>query len=85
MKKPSILWVVDVPNWAFDARFKNIADKLDKYDHVVIYLSLYTLAEVIAVSKTYDIIFCSYVCWLKRFDPTKTVVALTCVSQHGIR
>jgi len=85
MKKPSILWVVDVPNWAFDARFKNVVNKLDKYDHVVIYLSQHKLEEAVLISKTYDIIFCSYVCWAKYFDPAKTIVTLTCVSQHGIR
>ena len=49
MKKPSILWVVDVPNWAFDARFKNVSSKLDKYDHVVIYLSQHKLEEAVLI------------------------------------
>ena len=56
--KKQILWIADVPGWAYDNRAKQIASKLPCYSHTIVYDIVKNWENVFPLVAGADIVVC---------------------------
>ena len=74
MKK--ILWLSDVPKWAYHNRFLAISKELPEYQHNIFYLNPKTFSVLNQVIVDYDIIICSFHKWISLCPDKKKIIAM---------
>jgi len=81
MKKPLLLWICDVPDWAYDNRMHRIMSVLTEYEHKVVYIATSKNEEIHKLSGEADVVFCSYLKWIKLLNTLNNCV----VCMSGVR
>jgi hypothetical protein len=56
--KKSILWIADVPGWAYDNRAKAIASRLPEFSHTIVYDIVKNWDSVFPLVAAADIVVC---------------------------
>lgn len=56
--KKQVLWIADVPGWAYDNRAKQIASRLSSYSHTIIYDIIKNWDSVMPLVAAADIVVC---------------------------
>ena len=73
--RPEILWVCELPGWAYDKIATELSLKLPKYRHTKIYLNIskgYRSAN--AMGKAADIVVCFYPPYMEFFDDKSKII-----------
>ena len=53
-----IVWIADVPGWAYDNRARRMASAMPQYEHVIVYNIVRNLASCLIDIVKADIIVC---------------------------
>jgi hypothetical protein len=56
--KKQIVWIADVPGWAYDNRAKQIASRLSDYSHLIIYDIVKNWEKAMPLVAGADIVVC---------------------------
>ena len=71
-----ILWLLDTPEWAYDARVNNLISRLTDYEHCKLYVADRKMKRELIndFSKRFDIVVCMYAQYIELLDRTDNVV-----------
>ena len=74
MKK--VLWLVDTPEWAYDARSNNMIARMPQYEHCKLYVADRKVKRetVNGMAKRFDIVVCMYARYIELLDNTDNAV-----------
>ena len=75
--KPLVVWVCDVPGWAYDKITNELSSRLPEFHHITFFVggcgkTMRVRAK--KVEKLADIIICFYPPWIQLFDDLSKVV-----------
>lgn len=76
MKK--VLWLLDSPYWAYEARSTSLIKRLTNYDHSRLYVVDNKIKRNVVneFSKRFDLVVCMYSRYVEMLDRTDNVIVL---------
>ena len=58
MTKPKVVWLADVPGWAYHNRAKRLIERLPAFDHVIVFNAAKFIGKALQATRDADVIVC---------------------------